>query len=123
MKITAHMGEEYLLFGTEGTEASDEEMTWWQREIRSLKMETIEKEKPYTMMMRYERPIRVHLRHIGNELPRIRIPEYEECSCPCLACLEGNHCGAGVYEVVEEDGEVLVVGVCLEVPTDEENET
>jgi hypothetical protein len=37
-----------------------------------------------------------------------------QCTCPCLDCVEGRHCGRGCYEV---DGRVA--GVCLE-PADDE---
>jgi hypothetical protein len=35
----------------------------------------------------------------------------EECTCPCIDCIEGNHCG-GQYWIEDESGEDILVGEC-----------
>jgi hypothetical protein len=39
------------------------------------------------------------------------------CTCPCIDCIEGRHCGSGGYEIDDK-----VVGVCLEPPQYEDPE-
>lgn len=57
----------------------------------------------------------------GAELPEE--PPYK-CTCPCIDCIEGRHCG-GDYLVNNEgeaDGEVvtIIIGTCHYPPPDEE---
>ena len=36
------------------------------------------------------------------------------CTCPCLDCVEGRHCGQGGYAIGNE-----IVGFCSEIPWDD----
>lgn len=35
-----------------------------------------------------------------------------ECSCACIDCIEGNHCGGQFYAVVNDNGDEELVGEC-----------
>lgn len=43
------------------------------------------------------------------------------CTCLCLECIEGRHCG-DVYAVAYEDGTPEVIGLCFEGVPDEKEE-
>jgi hypothetical protein len=40
-----------------------------------------------------------------------------KCTCPCIDCIEGNHCG-GVYIWPDDNGDEQIIGECHHI-TDE----
>ena len=40
-----------------------------------------------------------------------------KCTCPCIECIEGNHCG-GFYYWPDADGNEKLIGVCEHIPCD-----
>ncbi len=49
---------------------------------------------------------------MGGEMSDIK------CTCPCIDCIEGNHCG-GLYYWPDKYGEEQLIGIC-EHMSDEE---
>lgn len=44
--------------------------------------------------------------------------EQPRCTCPCIDCIEGNHCG-GQYWWPDENGEEQLIGECEYIVLDD----
>jgi len=42
----------------------------------------------------------------------------QKCTCPCIDCIEGNHCGGYYYDPFDETNEEPI-GVCEYFPQDD----